>query len=86
MRTSKIRGNRVSPTPSLRGGARFPPPAGFKGGQNIRANVACTAWERPRARLWSPLSSEAGEGEGVRTTQRIPTPYRPSALIRSVRS
>ena len=23
-----IRGNRVSPTPSLRGGARFPPPAG----------------------------------------------------------
>ena len=51
-----------------------PPPLGFKGGQNIRANVACTAWERPRARLWSPLSSEAGEGEGVRTTQRIPTP------------
>jgi|GEM_PF-1339828 len=69
------------------GNPGFPIPLheGFKGGQNIRANVAYTALERPRAWLWSPLSSFAGEGEGVRTTQRIPTPSRPSALIRSVR-
>ncbi len=68
-------------------GATLPnPPSGrFKGGQNIRANVVYTALECPGARLWSPLSSEAGEGEGVRTNQRIPTPYRPLALIRSVR-
>ena len=41
-----------------------PPPLGFKGGQNIRANVVYTALECPGARLWSPLSSFAGEGRG----------------------
>gem|GEM_PF-2852674 len=49
---------------------RLAPPSltGFKGGQNVRANVVCTALERPRAALVSPLrqaqrrlSSFAGE-------------------------
>gem|GEM_PF-3643771 len=39
------------------------PPAGqFKGGQNIRANVACTALEHPRARLWSPRFDRLSAG------------------------
>ncbi len=39
-----------------------PLPGAFKGGQNIRANVACTALERPRARLWPPRFDRLSAG------------------------
>ncbi len=67
----------------------------FKGGQTIRANVACAAWERPRAplrsprfdrlRAGSPASLERGQGwEPTSASQRHNARRRPyvlSALI-----
>ncbi len=46
------------------GNPGFPIPLheGFKGGQNIRANVAYTALERPRAWLWSPRFDRLSAG------------------------
>jgi|GEM_PF-2626309 len=50
--------------PPLGGGARFPPLAGFKGGQDIRANAASTSLGRPSVRLSSPLSRARERGRG----------------------
>ncbi len=50
------------PNPLPAGRRPVPSPSGFKGGQNIRANVAYIALERPRAWLWSPRFDRLSAG------------------------
>ena len=46
--------------------------SGFKGGQNIRANAACTALGRPRARLWSPRFDRLSAGSPAKLERYHP--------------
>ncbi len=49
--------------------AGLPVLCGFKGGQNIRVSVTCTALERPHAWLWFPRFDRLSAGSPAKLEQ-----------------